>query len=143
MIRNTVLALLVVGLLLGTGVATANHSSYYNNSSGVVQPNAPRNANLSNIVGLAIQLSPDLIGTGEQDPSGTGFQGVLLTGLVFAGVSLGTIVGIGVGSVAGTILGTVVAYGLVDLGYAPPWIKPVLLFAIGVLTFIMFKRVFR
>lgn len=144
MTRHFLTAAVLIALLATTaGVAAANHSNYYNNSSGVVQPDSPSNATLSNIVGLAVELTPDIIGTGEQDPSGSGFEGVLLTGLVFAGVTVAIMAGTGMGSVGGTILGAVVSYGLVDLGFAPPWVKTVLLFCIGVLAFVMFKRVFR
>ncbi len=131
---------LVSTALLGPVAAQAG---YYNNSSGVVQSDVPENTTLENILDLAVELSPSLFGVGEQDPSGSGFQGVLLVGLVFAGVSGGLIGAAGVGPIGGTILGSLVSYGLVDLGFAPQWVKPLLLFGIGTLAFVMFRRLFR
>lgn len=137
----------VVGfLLLGALVASfppaaANHGGYYNNSSSVVQQDTPKNATLDNILGLAVDLAPSVIGTGEQERSGTGFEGILLTGIAFGGVSLAVMAGTGLGAVGGTILGLITSYGLVDLGYAPEWIKVILLFGLGTLIFLGARRV--
>lgn len=114
---------------------------YYNNSSSVVNSSSPANATLPNIIDTAISIAPTFIGTGEQDPSGTGFEGVLLVGVSYAGVALLAIGGAGVGPVGGSVLGAVISYGLVDLGFAPPWVKPLLLFGIGMLAIIGFRRV--
>lgn len=135
-------AVLLASQIALIGLASAGHNTtYYNNSSGVVQPDTPRNATLDNIVGVAVDLAPDLIGTGERDPSGTGFQGVLLTAIVFASVSLATMAGTSVGPIGGTILGSTVAYGLVDLGFAPEWTKLLLLFGLGIVAYVGFRRV--
>lgn len=134
------LALAIVVTSIMSPVAA---QGYYNNSSGVVVDDTPENATLSNIVSLAVDLSPSLFGVGEQDPSGTGFQGFLLVGLVFAGVSAGMIGGAGTGPIGGLVLGSLVSYGLVDLGFAPAWIKPLLLFGVGLLAFVAFQRVLR
>jgi len=134
------IALLVIGAAVATPAAG---QSYYNNSTGIVSSDSPRNATLSNIVDVAVSVSPTLIGTGEQDPSGTGFEGVLLTGIVFAGSALAAMARTRVGPVGGAILGAVVSYGLVDLGYAPAWVKPLLLFGIGAIVFVSFRRVLR
>jgi len=131
---------LVTTLLLGPAAAQAG---YYNNTSGVVQSDVPEDATLENILDLAVELSPSVFGVGEQDPSGSGFEGVLLVGLAFGGVSAMMIGAAGVGPIGGTILGSLVSYGLVDLGFAPQWAKPMLLFGIGVLAFVMFRRIFR
>jgi len=49
--------------------------------------------------------------------------------------------GTGVGAIGGSILGVVAAYGFVDLGFAPEWLKPLLLIGVGTLAFVMFRRV--
>lgn len=135
-----VLLVLVGGLLAGVVVGPASAADYYNNSSGVVQPDAPENVTLDSLVGITVDLAPDLIGTGEQDPSATGFQGVLLTGVTFAFVAVGAMIGTGIGTVGGTVLGLTVSYGLVDVGYAPQWIKVLLLFGVGVVVFIAIRK---
>jgi outer membrane lipoprotein SlyB len=134
-------ALVAVALLALTAPSVAQNATYYNNSSAVVQTDSPSEANLTTIVDAAVSLSPSLIGTGEQDPSGTGFQGILLTGLVFGGVALGSMAGTRIGAVGGTVLGSFVSYAFVDLGYAPAWLKPLLLIGIGTVAFLMFRRV--
>jgi hypothetical protein len=134
-----VVAVLISGLLLAVGSATA--AGYYNNSTGVVQDDTPQNATLKNIVEIVVDLSPSIIGAGEQDPSNTGFQGFLLVGLAYGGATVAAIIGAGVGPIGGSILGSVIAYGLVDLGFAPPWFKPLLLFFVGILGFMAFRRV--
>jgi len=133
---------MVVGVLaIGSATAQTN-ATYYNNSSGVVQSSGPSNATLDNILDQAVSLSPSLIGQpGVKDPSGTGFQGVLLTGLVFAGVATAAMAGTGIGAVGGSVLGVFASYAFVDLGFAPPWIKPLLLLGIGTLSFLMFRRI--
>lgn len=133
---------LLAGLLVGPASVAAD-ADYYNNSSRVVQGDAPADATLDNILGLFVDLSPDIIGTGERDPSGTGFQGVLLTGLMWAGALAGAMIGTGVGPVGGGVVATTLAYGLVDAGYAPVWLKPILLFGVGIFAFIALRRVVR
>jgi len=137
------LALVAGGLYTVATVATAQQAQvdYYNNSSGVVQSNVSSNATFDNILEQAVSLSPSFIGTGDVDPSGTGFEGVLLVGLVFATVSLGTMLETRIGPMGGLVVGTIVAYGLVDAGFAPPWVKPLLLIGIGGLAVAAFRRV--
>jgi len=67
----------------------------------------------------------------------------LLVGLIFATVSMGTMIETRIGPIGGLVVGTIVAYGLVDAGFAPPWVKPLLLFGIGALAFVAFQRVVR
>lgn len=142
--RVVVAAIVVISIAavfgVGSDVAIGADADYYNNSSGVVQPDSPENVTLDTIVGLAVDLAPSFIGTGEQDPSASGFQGVLLTGTALAFVAVGAMVGTGIGTVGGTILGLTVSYGLVDAGFAPPWIKPLLLFGLGVVVFISIRK---
>jgi len=143
MIGNTQVVALVAVIVAVALVAVipAAGADYYNNSSGVVQSDGPENATLENILDAAVSLSPSLIGTGEQDPSNTGFQGFLLTGLVYGGVTVAAMAGTGIGMVGGSILGIFASYAFVDLGYAPAWIKPLLLIGVGTAAFLMFRRV--
>jgi len=134
--------LLVASLALGAGAAAAD-VDYYNNSSKVVQGDTPAEPTLDNIVDLFVSLSPDIIGTGEQDPSGSGFQGVLLTGLMWSGALAGAMIGTGIGPIGGGVVATTLSYGLVDAGYAPVWLKPILLFGVGIFAFIALRRVVR
>lgn len=142
--RRTLIALVAVIVavaLVAVIPAAGQNASYYNNSSGVVQSDGPENATLDNILDAAVSLSPSLIGTGEQDPSNTGFQGFLLTGLVYGGVTVAAMAGTGIGMVGGSILGIFASYAFVDLGYAPGWLKPLLLIGVGTAAFLMFRRV--
>jgi len=137
----TIIGFMIVLAFGLAGVAAGQNASYYNNSSGVVQSDGPENATLENVLDAAVSLSPSLIGTGEQDPSNTGFQGFLLTGLVYGGVTVAAMAGTGIGMVGGSILGIFASYAFVDLGYAPGWIKPLLLIGVGTAAFLMFRRV--
>jgi hypothetical protein len=144
MIRNTQTVVALVAVIVAVAlvaVIPAAGADYYNNSSGVVQSDGPENATLDNILDAAVSLSPSLIGTGEQDPSNTGFQGFLLTGLVYGGVTLMAMAGVGIGAVGGSVLGILASYAFIDLGYAPVWIKPLLLIGVGAAAFLMFRRV--
>jgi len=136
------LSLVILLLTIGLLIPSQGAAGYYNNSSGVVNDDTPENATLDNMIGLFVELSPSIIGTGDQDPSGTGFQGILLVGLVYGTVTVGAMMGTGIGAIGGSILGILTSYGLVDLGYAPAWIKPLLLFGVGVVAFVMFQRIF-
>jgi len=139
--RDRALATVGIGVVLLALLVGGASAQYYNNSSGVVTDDTPENATLDNMIGLFVELSPSIIGTGEQDPSGTGFQGILLVGLVYGTVTVGAMMGTGIGAIGGSILGILTSYGLVDLGYAPVWIKPLLLFGVGVVAFVMFRRI--
>lgn len=140
MATSLLLVALIAAPLAG---AVAADVDYYNNSSSVVNSSSPANATFDNIIDQAVTIAPTFIGTGEQDPSGTGFEGILLVGVTYAGTALLAIGGAGVGPVGGSVLGAAVSYGLVDAGYAPPWVKPLLLFGIGMLAIIGFRRVIR
>jgi hypothetical protein len=143
--RRTVaaLVLLVACAACPLAAGAAADVDYYNNSSDYVSSDSPENATFANLLDAAISIAPTFIGTGDVDPSQTGFEGVLLVGLAYASVAFVAIGAAGVGPVGGTVLGSVVAYGLVDLGFAPEWVKVLLLFGIGMLAIIAFRRVIR
>lgn len=70
------------------------------------------------------------IGSGDVDPSGSGYEGVLLTALIIGGAALLAMVGTGVGPIAGSMIGMVLAFGMTTIGIIPLWIQPLLLFAL-------------
>lgn len=70
------------------------------------------------------------IGSGGVDPSGSGYVGVLLTGVVILAAATMGAVGTGVGVVGGSMLGMVLAFGMTFVGIVPGWIRPLLLFGL-------------
>lgn len=95
---------------------------------------------LDQLVDMATRVPAYVIGTGEQDPSGSGYEGVLLTGLVMVGSAAMAIVGVGVGPVGGTAVGLTVGFGLARVGLAPPWLRVVMLFGLGILAAAAIRR---
>jgi len=138
--------LLVMLAVAGPAAAANNTTSYYENEStnttgaGWVPG---ENATLDNILDMATRLGPTFIGTGGMDPSGTGYVGYLILSLVLVGSTLGTMRGAGVGPVGGSIIGMTLAYGLVDVGLAPSWVKTILLLGLGLATAVVIKRTIR
>lgn len=88
------------------------------------------NATAGGMLELLARFPGIYIGTGEPDPSGSGFEGVLLTGLVVAGAGLLAVAGTGVGPIAGTMVGLLFAFALTTVGLIPIWIQPLLIFAL-------------
>lgn len=143
-----VLMLLALGPVGAAGQQYNNTSTaapYYNNESttGVgdafwldLDPGAPTET----MIELGQRL-PTFIGLGSPDPSGAGFQGTLLTGLLMAGTALGATFRSGVGIVGGSVLSVVVGYVLTDFGFAPLWLRPVLVLPLAVLASIALLRV--
>jgi len=151
---STLAALALFAVLLtassGTALATNNSTSgadYYNKSVSNVSFqywfDKGDNATLTTIGDMAARFVPAVIGTGSQDSSGTGFEGYLLTGLVFAGGSLVALLGTGVGPVGGVVIGLVMTYGMIGIGLAPAWLQPLVLFGIGIGAAIAALRITR
>lgn len=154
-----ILALLGGGLLAVTDVGAAtNHTTTTNNSSinqtAPIYPNSSGNVSflgwvpdgnvsLDSLGNLLTRVAPAVIGTGGMDPSGTGFTGTLLTGLLIIGSAGFAVIGTGVGPVGGTVLGLVVGFGVVGLGVWPVWFRPLLLFAVGMVVAVAFLTVYR
>lgn len=117
---------------------------YYTNQSSDVDNeswyNGTTNATLDSLGDMASRLGPYFIGTGEMDPSGTGFQGILLTGFIMIAMFLGAWAMLPVGSVGGGVLAIVVGYGMTELGLAPQWFRVVLVFAVGVVAYVAFLQ---
>jgi hypothetical protein len=142
---------LVAALLTGaTIVATAANNStinetapYYDNqtSNASAVGWVPPNATLDSIVGLAVRMPDYLIGTGEIDESGTGFEGVLLTGLFMLGASTAAVLGVGIGAVGGTIVALSMGFMLTSIGLAPAFVRPIMLFGIGIAAATALRRV--
>lgn len=153
-LRFLVASLAVVGAILlvaGVGVAQNNTTindtaPYYNNSTGNVSSAGwvpSENATLDSIGQMSTRFLSTFIGFGQLDSSGTGYQGVLLLSVIIGGVTIAATVGTGVGPVGGSILGMTTGYGLVGIGIAPVWVKPILLFGIGITAAVAFKRILR
>lgn len=156
--RKVAIAGLVVAILLNVGLGyvaaqntqqpVANQAPYYDNKSGSTNTSdwVPGNGNVtaSGMLDMISRVPGMIIGTGDIDPSGSGYEGVLLTGLVISGAALAATMGIGIGPVAGSMLGMVMAYGMTVVGLIPGWIQPLLLFAlVGVPAGVAMLRVFR
>lgn len=124
----------------------SDKAPYYENESGNVSMIGwidDGNASLDTIVGMAMRVGPYIIGTGEMDQSGTGFVGILLTGLLMTASALGAVAGVGIGAVGGTVVGLAVGFGLAAVGLAPTWIIPILLFGIGIAATVAARQVVR
>lgn len=139
------LALAIAALSAPAAATDINETApYYNNSSSDVSTNGwlpGENATLDNMGDMLVRLGPYLIGTGDMDPSDTGFQGLLLTGLVMAGALLGAIATLPVGAAGGSVLAVVVGYGMTSLGFAPSWFRTMLLFGVGLIAFVAFASI--
>lgn len=147
------LALLVIasGLMLlfvpAAGAQSSNISNvspYYANQSSSVDNaswyDGVGNATIDSMGRMATRLGPYFIGTGELDPSGTGFQGVLLTGIVMSIMFVGSWAMLPLGSVGGGVLSVIVGYGMTELGLAPQWFRVILVFAIGALVYVSYLQ---
>lgn len=157
--RRTLAALAVLAvsiLACVAGVAAAQtdtpqpieeNASYYDDENGTTNTTewipGDGNATAQGMLEMVSRVPGMFIGTGSQDPSGSGYEGFLLTGLVIGAATLMATVGIGIGPVAGAMLGTVVAFGLTTIGIIPTWIQPLLLFTlVGVPASAAILRVF-
>lgn len=147
--KRTLLVLAALALAIATlsapvAATDINETApYYNNSSSNVSTNGwlpGENATLDNLGDLLVRTGPYLIGTGDMDPSGTGFQGLLLTGLLMTGALLGSIAILPVGAAGGSVLAVVVGYGMTSIGFAPSWFRTMLLFGVGVIVSVAFVR---
>jgi len=146
----TLVVVLAALALLSGPVAAQNNSTlnetapYYANNSSQVNQSAwfagYENVSLDSIAGMATRLGPFIIGTGPVIPGGVGYAGPIITGLVVAGVFLGSVAGTGMGSEAGSVVALVTVYGLIEVGLAPAWIKVVVLFLIGTVTAVVVIR---
>lgn len=123
---------------------TVNNSDYYNGTMDVDNESwfaGIEDANLNSLGKLATRGGSYFIGTGSVDESGTGFQGVLLTGVVMAASMLGAVAGVGIGTVGGGVLAVVVGFGMTELGLAPAWFRVILLFGIGIIAFVALANI--
>lgn len=119
---------------------------YANETAGVDSDSwlpSPPNASLDTIGELITRIGPAVLGTGGVDDSGTGYVGVLLTALLMAGAAFLTLAGTRAGPVGGIVAALVTGYTLVELGLAPPWIRTLLLFGVGILVAVSALRIWR
>jgi hypothetical protein len=124
--------------------STINNSKYYNGSMNVNNESwfaGIGDADLDSLGQLATRAVNYFIGTGSMDASGTGFQGILITGLVMGISMIGAIAGVGVGSVGGSVIAVVIGFGMTEIGLAPAWFRVILLFGIGIIAFISLTNI--
>lgn len=128
---------------IGAGADNSTLEPYYENESTPTVNDSwfgGGNATLDQMVGMVAKLPRYVIGSGDVDPSGTGYVGVLLTGIIMAGAALSAVAGAGVGPIGGTVVAIATGWGLTSVGFAPDWIRVLLLFGIGLLAAIAARR---
>lgn len=138
-------------ILLGTGASLTDPvqgaetvEPYYENETASDGPESgwfgSGDATLDTIVDMFVRAPSYIIGTGDLDPSGTGYTGVLLTGVVMAVAAIGAIAGVGIGPVGGAVVALTVGFGLARAGLAPPWVRVLMLFGLGTMAAIAIRR---
>lgn len=125
--------------------ATLNDTApYYANESAAVNSSAwfagKSEVSLPNVTGMLTRLGPYIIGTGSTMQGGVGYSGPIVLGLLVAGVFVGATAGVNLGWEGGSVVSLVVAYGLIDVGLAPPWLKIVVLMLLGSVTAVVALR---
>lgn len=120
---------------------------YYANESSNVNSDAwfagVENATMDDIISMSLRLGPYIIGTGEPVGGGAGYAGVLLLGLLVAGIFVGAVAGTPLGGSGASVVALIAGYGLVEVGLAPEWMKIVLLFLLGGVASVVFIRAMR
>jgi hypothetical protein len=91
---------------------------------------------LSGLVAMIGRVGTYVIGGG-----GTGISGSLLTGVVVAGIGVGSVARANVGGIAGAVLGITAVFAGAATGIAPQWISAVIMFAIGLVVASVLRRV--
>lgn len=145
-------ALVFVGGVAGqtdTPQPIEENASYYDDKNGTTNTTewvpGDGNATAGGMLDMISRIPGIFIGVGPQDPSKSGAQGYLLTGIVIGGAALFATIGVGVGPIAGSMLGTVLAFVLTmpAIGLIPIWIRPLLLFTlVGIPASAAMLRVF-
>jgi len=130
---------LVLSVAAGAPAAAADNSTlnetapYYNDSTTVGNQSdwLPTNVTLDSLGELTGRIGPYFIGTGQPIPGGTTYAGTIVTGLVMVAIILGSVTLTALGPAGGTVVASIAGYGLTELGFAPEWMKIVILFIIG------------
>lgn len=124
--------------MAGSAAAADNSSlnetaPYYNDSTTVGNQSdwLPSNVTLDSLGELTGRIGPYFIGTGQPIPGGTTYAGTIVTGLVMVAIILGSVTLTALGPAGGTVVASIAGYGLTELGFAPEWMKIVILFIIG------------
>ena len=148
--RATLTRLAVVGIVLlaafgAIGGASAQNDTlnetapYYDgaqepDTSGWFEGVDP--TTLEGLIAMVGRVGTYVIGGG-----GTGISGSLLTGVVVAGIGVGSVARANVGGIAGAVLGITAVFAGAATGIAPQWISAVIMFAIGLVVASVLRRV--
>lgn len=121
-----------------------NNSDYYQGTVDVANESwfaGVGDADLTSLGHLLTRATSYFVGTGDLDASGTGFQGILLTGLLMAAGMIGAVASVGVGTVGGSVIAVVIGFGMTELGLAPAWFRVLLLFGIGIIAYVALTNI--
>ena len=130
----------LLGLMLVSAPAAAADNStlnetapYYNESTTVGNQTdwIPNNVTLDSLGEMTARIGPYFIGSGQPIPGGNTYAGTIITGLVMVAIILGSVSLTTIGVGGGTVVASIAGYGLVELGFAPEWMKLVILLIIG------------
>jgi len=144
---------ILLSILSAPAAAQVNNSTldgtapYYANESANVSSAAwfagKEDPSMDDIVSMALRVGPYIIGTGQPLGGGAGYSGTLLLGLVVTGVFVGAVAGIPIGAAGVSVVALMAAYGFVEVGLAPAWLKIVVLFLLGTVAAVVAFRAVR
>ncbi|UXF50878.1 MAG: hypothetical protein HQRvContig02_4 [Haloquadratum phage sp.] len=148
--RATLTRLAVVGIVLVATLAVVGGVSAQNDTlnetapyyDGAEEPDTSGwfegvdPTTLQGLIAMVGRVGTYVIGGG-----GTGISGSLLTGVVVAGIGVGSVARANVGGIAGAVLGITAVFAGAATGIAPQWISAVVMFAIGLVVASVLRRV--
>lgn len=98
------------------------------------------NGTLDSMGRMVTRFTSFYIGYGQMDSSGTGFEGVLLTGVIMTAMFVGSVFMLPIGPIGGGVLAVTVGYGMTEMGLAPPWFRVLLVFVVGMLSYVAYRQ---
>jgi len=150
----TAVAALLTVLLLASAPAVAENNTtnlsdkapyYANETSDVANESwmqGRENATLDNILAYAGRIDSFIVGSGVQAQGDAGYAAPLLVGVLLVGGIIGTGVGTGIGLVGGGVIMVATVFAFVQVGIAPAWLYPLVLFGVGLILSTILKRVY-
>ena len=148
--RATLTRLAVVGIVLLAAFGAIGGASAQNDTlnetapyyDGAQEPDTSgwfEGVDPTTLEGLIVMVGR--VGTYVIGGGGTGVSGSLLTGVVVAGIGVGSVARANVGGIAGAVLGITAVFAGAATGIAPQWISAVVMFAIGLVVASVLRRV--